>query len=76
MKNYRNAVVALVLAMVFSTPAFAEDGIIHTEKNLLPLPTPPPVNSTVWTGTTTPAPEADVLTEIALNLFQNLLILL
>ena len=31
MKSYRKAIAALVLAFVFSTSAFADEGIIHTE---------------------------------------------
>lgn len=76
MKSYRNAIAALVLAFVFSAPALAGDGVIHTEKT--PPPPPPPVqaNGIISTDVASPAPEADVLTEIALDVLQNLLILL
>jgi hypothetical protein len=75
MKNYRKALAALVLAFVFSTSAFAGDGILHT--GVTPPP-PPPVQAdgVMWTGIAAPAPEADALTEIALSLLQTLIPLL
>ena len=72
MKSYRNAIAALVLAFVFSTSAFAGDGIIWTGKT---PPPPPQVDGIIWTGIAAPAPEDD-LTEIALSLLQTLLPLL
>jgi len=73
MKSYRNALAALVLAIVFSTSAFAGDGVIYTEKT---PPPPPQATGVIYTEIATPAPESDVLTEVALNLLQNLLVLL
>lgn len=75
MKIYRNAVAALVLAIVFSTSVYAGEGILHTEKT---PPPPPPAQSegVMHTGIAAPAPEGDVLTETALSLLQNLLALL
>lgn len=74
MKSYRKAIAALVLAIVFSTSAFAGDGVIYTEKT--PPPPPPQATGVIYTEIATPAPESDVLTEVALNLLQNLLVLL
>lgn len=77
MKSYRNALAALVLALVFSTSAFASDGILWT--GITPPPPPPPpaqADGILWTGIAAPAPEEDVLTEIALNLLQTLIPLL
>ena len=75
MKSYRNSIAALALAFVFSTSAFAGDGVIHTEKT--PPPPPPPIQAegVIHTEIAAPAPEEDVLTEIALNVLQNLLTL-
>jgi hypothetical protein len=79
MRNYRNAVAALVLALVFSTSAFA--GIIHTDKT----PPPPTTNGEIHTdatggeipnGEAVSTPEAtDTIMEAALNLLQSLLTL-
>ena len=74
MKSYRKALAALVLAFVFSTSAFAGDGIMHT--GITPPPPPVQADGAMWTGVAAPAPEADTLTEIALNVLQNLLTLL
>lgn len=73
MKSYRNAPAALVLAFVFSTSAFASDGILWT--GITPPP-PAQAEGILWTGIAAPAPEADITTEIALTLLQNLLTLL
>ena len=82
MKNYRNAVAALVLALVLTTPAVA--GIMYTDK-APPPPTPTTTSATqagttdgiMYTGAAESAPGAtDSLTEIALSLLQNLLTLL
>ena len=74
MKNYRNALAALVLAIVFSTSAFAGDGVIYTEKT--PPPPPPQATGVIYTEITSPAPEEDALTEIALTLLQSVLSLI
>jgi hypothetical protein len=78
MKNYRNAIAALVLAFAFSTSAFADDGIIHADKTS-PTPTPT-ANSTTQSPATNGimvaelTPEAtDTVTEIALSLLQSVL---
>jgi len=75
MKNYRSALAALVLAFVFSTSAFAGDGVLWTDKT---PPPPPPVQADgiMHTDIAAPAPGEDVLTETALSLLQNLLSLL
>jgi hypothetical protein len=76
MKNYRNAIGALMLTIVFSTSAFAGDGVLHTDKTPPPPPPPAQAEGVLHTDTAPPAPETDVLTEIALNVLQNLLTLL
>jgi hypothetical protein len=87
MKNYRNALAALDLAFVFSTPAFAGDGLIWTDRTP-PPPPPTQADGVLWTGKTSSqadgvlhtgkaAPASnDVLTEIAFSLLQTLLPLL
>ncbi|HZH91577.1 MAG TPA: hypothetical protein VEX70_13285 [Pyrinomonadaceae bacterium] len=74
MKSYRNAIAALVLAFVFSTSTFADDGAIWMEKT--PPPPPPTTNGAIWMEAADPASEEDSLTEIALTLLQTLLPLL
>ena len=76
MKSYRKAIAALVLAFVFSTFAFANDGIIHTDRT--PPPPPPPVQAEgiIHTDIAAPVPEEDTLTEITLSLLQTLITLL
>jgi hypothetical protein len=76
MKNYRNALAALVLSFVFSTSAFGE-GILWTEKTP-PPPTPTQEEGVIWTDIAAPSSEEeeDTLTEIALNLLQALIPLL
>lgn len=72
MKNYQNALLALVLAFVFSTSTFAE-GIIWTDK------TPPPPSQAegiIWTDAADPALEEDTLTEITISLLHTLMPLL
>ena len=87
MKSYRNALAALVLAFVFSTSAFAGDGIIWTGLTPPPPPqasgviytdrTPPPqTDGIIWTGKATSTPKGDALTEIALTLLQSVLSLI
>ncbi|HZH29486.1 MAG TPA: hypothetical protein VEY11_01730 [Pyrinomonadaceae bacterium] len=76
MKNYRNALAALVLAFVFSTSAFGE-GILWTEKTPPPPPARTQAEGVIWTDIAAPATEEeDTLTEIALNLLQALIPLL
>ena len=76
MKRFRNAIAALLLAIVFSTSAYADGGVIHTEKT--PPPPPPPVQGggVIHTEIAAPTPESDALTEITLSLLQNLVMLL
>jgi hypothetical protein len=76
MKSYRNAIAALVLAFVFSTSAFAGDGIIHTDRTPPPPPPPAQAEGVIWTDIAAPAPESDDLTEIALTLLQSVLSLI
>ncbi|HEX8635852.1 MAG TPA: hypothetical protein VF703_17005 [Pyrinomonadaceae bacterium] len=88
MKSYRNAIAALALAFVFSTPASAE-GVLWTDRT--PPPPPPPTQASgviytdstasqatgiMWTGIAAPAPEDDAVTEITLSLLQTLISLL
>jgi hypothetical protein len=81
MRNYRNAFGALVLALVFTMPAFA--GIMVADKT----PPPPPPDASVTQSDTTggimytdaveSAPVVtDSVTEVALSLLQNALTLL
>jgi hypothetical protein len=81
MKNYRNAIAVLVLVLMLSPLAHADDGIIWTGKA---APTPTPTTSStsltetadgiMTTDAATPASEAaDTVTEIALSLLQSVL---
>lgn len=80
MRNYRNALAALVFVFALSMPAFSDDGIIHTD--LTSTPPPPPVASTtqgtaadgiMQGGSPAPAPKpTDDLTAVALSLLQTL----
>jgi hypothetical protein len=75
MKSYRNAIAALVLAIVFSTSAYAGDGVIYT--GITPPPPPPQTNGVIYTGVAAPAAEEEnILTEITLSLLQTLIPLL
>ena len=76
MKSYRNVIAALVLAFVFSTSAFAGDGILWTGKTP-PPPPPAQADGILWTGIVAPgSEEEDILTEITLSLLQTLIPLL
>jgi hypothetical protein len=83
MRNGRNAIAALVLALLLSTPTFA--GIMTGEVSS-PAPTPTPAvagsmttemtDGGMQTGEAASTPEAtDTVTEIALNLLQSVLTL-
>ena len=74
MKRFRNAIAALLLAIVFSTSAYADGGVIHTEDT----PPPPPVQGggVIHTEIAAPVPDSNALTEITLSLLQNLVMLL
>lgn len=76
MKSYRNALAALVLAFVFSTSAYAGEGVIHTDRT--PPPPPPPLaEGVIHTDIAAPTSEEEnILTEITLNLLQTLIPLL
>ena len=76
MKSYRKAIAALALAFVFSTSAYAGEGVIHTDRT--PPPPPPPLaEGVIHTDIAAPAPEEEnILTEIALSLLQTLIPLL
>jgi hypothetical protein len=76
MKNYRNAIAALVLAFVFSTSTFAGDGVIWTDRTPPPPPPPAQAEGVIWTDIAAPVPEEDALTEMALTLLQTLMPLL
>lgn len=56
MRNYRNAITALTLALVLTMPAFA--GIMHTEKA---SPTPTPVPAAANTMTTDSADSKSII---------------
>ena len=78
MKNYRNALAALLLAFAFATPAFADDGIMVTDK-ASPAPTPTANSKTqsvstdgIMVAELTPQ-AANTTTEIALSLLQSVL---
>jgi hypothetical protein len=83
MRNFRNALSALVLALVFTMPAFADDGIMTSEKT--PPPPPPPSANGIMTTDLTDgimhsdavesATVTDPATEIALSLLQTALAL-
>jgi hypothetical protein len=87
MKNYRNALAALILTFVFSTPTFAGDGVIWTDRTP-PLPPPTQADGVLWTGKSSSQADDvlhtgiadcasnDALTEIAFSLLQTLLPLL
>jgi hypothetical protein len=81
MRNYRNGVAALALALVLTTPAFA--GIMYSEKT--PPPPPPdasvtqsdPTGGIIYSEAVESAPvSTDTVTEVALSLLQNALTLL
>ena len=76
MKNYRNAVVALVLALALSTSAYAADGIMHTGV-AAPAPTPTGVTQGIMhtDEDESESVAADAVTVIALNLLQSVLTL-
>ncbi|HEY9401761.1 MAG TPA: hypothetical protein VIQ24_03640 [Pyrinomonadaceae bacterium] len=76
MKSYRNAIAALVLALVFSTSAFGGDGVIYTDKTPPPPPPPAQAEGVIYTDIAAPVLEEDTLTEIALTLLQTLIPLL
>jgi hypothetical protein len=75
MKSYRNAIAALMLAFVFSTSAFAGDGLIYTDRTP-PPPPPTQAKGLIYTDIAATVPEENVLTEIALSLLQTLIPLL
>jgi hypothetical protein len=74
MKSYRSTIAALVLACVFSTSAYADDGVLWTDKT--PPPPPPPTNGVLWTDKAAPVSKEDTLMEITLSLLQTLIPLL
>ncbi|MDQ1591617.1 MAG: hypothetical protein QOG71_2244 [Pyrinomonadaceae bacterium] len=76
MKSYRNAIAALVLAFVFTTSAFAGDGVIYTDRTPPPPSPPAQAEGVIYTDKAAPVPEEDTLTEIALTLLQTLIPLL
>lgn len=78
MKNYfRNALAVCVLVVTFTCSVSAE-GIMHTDRTPPPPPSPTAteVAPTVLSGDETYTHGAsDIMTEIALDLLQNLLVL-
>ena len=75
MKSYRNALAALVLAVVFCTSAFAGDGVIYTDRTT-PPPPPPQATGVIYTDKAASTPKGDALTEIALTLLRSVLSLI
>ncbi|PYS94370.1 MAG: hypothetical protein DMF64_01010 [Acidobacteria bacterium] len=80
MRNYRKVVAALVLALAFAAPAFADDGIMYTDKTQPPPPTTSQTVATdgiIYTDKTQSASGATVAaTQIASSLLQSVLTLL
>jgi hypothetical protein len=81
MRNYRKAIAALALALVFATSAFADDGIMYTDRTQPPPPSTSSQTVTtdgiMYTDNTQPATEAtDTATQIAASLVQSVLTLL
>lgn len=90
MRNNRNFIAALALALVLLTPALAGDGVMHTGV-LAPSPTPTPQflatttdapdapdgKGIMHTGAVEPAPSAtdNMIAEVASVLLQSVLIL-
>lgn len=86
MRNYRNVIAALALALVLLTPVLAGDGIMHTGI-VSPTPTPSPTTTAtgiMHTGATEAAqstgdePElttTGIITETALDLLRSVLTL-
>ncbi len=86
MKNYRNFIAALALALVLLTPALAGDGVMHTGV-VAPSPTPRPDSmmtadapddkGVMHTGVAESAPSSTDITiaEIGAALAQSVLIL-
>jgi hypothetical protein len=81
MRNYRNALAALVFALALSAPAFADDGVMTTDKTGSTPPPPSAVSTAqaspsdgiIHTDVAAPAPQtADSLAEAALSLLQAL----
>ena len=76
MKSYRNAIAVLVLTFVFSTSAFAGDGVLWTDRTPPPPPPPAQAEGVLHTDIAAPVPEEDTLTEIAHSLLHTLITLL
>ncbi len=81
MRNYRNALAALVFVFALSAPAFADDGAIWTGLTSPTTPPPPAASTTqdaasdgiMSTGVTAPpAQSTDDLTSVALSLLRAL----
>jgi len=73
MKTLRQLCAMVVLTLALTASVFA--GTIHTGKTE-PTPTPQPIlqtDGTIHTGVVESEPEADTVTEIALNLLQSVL---
>lgn len=81
MRNYRNALAALVFVFALSAPAFADDGVIYTGLTSPTTPPPPAASTTqtspsdgiMHTGDPASVPQTtDSLTEAALSVLQTL----
>jgi hypothetical protein len=81
MKVLRQICAITVLTVVLSHAALADEGVIHPGY-APPPPPPPPTSGVIHPGSTAPNEESnsedgpvDLITEITLNLVQNLLAL-
>ena len=87
MRNYRNVIAALALALVLLTSVHAGDGVMHTGI-IAPTPTPTPTvegmtadtpdgKGIMHTGATAPAPSSTdiMIAEVAATLVQSVLAL-
>ena len=73
-ENCRKALAALVLTLALTSSAFADDGIMHTDRTATPPP-PPAVDGVMHTEAdgVMHTDAAEALTEVGVNLLQGLL---
>lgn len=87
MRNFRNVIAALTLALALLTPTLAGDGVMHTGV-VAPTPTPTPIVEGINDGTAdgkgimhtgvaapAPSPTDDMIAEVAAILAQSVLAL-